>query len=137
MGRLKQLLGVMGIILLLRCVNNKKSTNTNQQPGNVSRIESYSLPGDSIDNGGNKVDSLDNDSRMYTMFADLNFTGDEIDSYRNMAKKERDNWREQNANIQLDEKARLQLEEETMRKFLNEKHFEQYQEWLKSNTINH
>lgn len=136
MGYLKRCTGLFFFIVLMNCANENKSRSGDKvESPNLSVTENGINAKDSLDRTGNKIDSLDNDDRFTKMIADLNFQTEEIDEYRNLARKEREDWSRTNANAVMSIPQRLEMEDDIMKGLLSQERYEQYRVWLKDNPL--
>lgn len=136
MGYLKKCTGLIFFIILMNCANENKSRSGDQvESPNLSVTENGINAKDSLDRTGNKIDSLDNDDRFTKMIADLNFQTEEIEEYRNLARKAREDWSRTNANNVMGIPHRLEMEDNIMKGLLNQERYEQYRVWLKDNPL--
>ncbi|TXE07339.1 hypothetical protein ES711_11255 [Gelidibacter salicanalis] len=88
-----------------------------------------------MDNTGNVVDAVDNDLRTSKMFANLNYTDEQIDQYRIIAREKRENWKATNANAKMYAQEWLRQEAKNMKSLLKPAQFELYQQWRKDNPL--
>ncbi|MCK0125327.1 hypothetical protein MWU76_13080 [Gelidibacter sp. F2691] len=133
----RKILALLFIGLLLSCGNEKKSNSPylDEAPASAPITEDYPYAKDSVDNTGNVVDVVDNDLRTNKMFADLNFTDEQIDQYRTIAREERENWKATNANAVINAQERVRQEARNMKALLKPAQYEQYQQWRKDNPL--
>lgn len=138
-GHFTKFLGLLLVSCMISCGNDQKTSasKVNDEMINLPRTDKYPKNSrDSLDRTGNRIDSLDKDNRTAKMFADLNFSEEEMEQYRTLAREERDNWEKTNANGSIDQKEHLRMERVVMKNLLNQERFGQYQEWLRTNPYN-
>jgi len=137
MKKSRKILALLFISLLFSCGNEKKTNSPylDEAPASAPITEDYPYAKDSVDNTGNVVDAVDNDLRTTKMFADLNFTDDQIDQYRTIAREERENWKATNANAKMDAQERLRQEAKNMKSLLKPAQYELYEQWRKDNPL--
>lgn len=162
MKTLKMIVGLFFMVLVMNCKDNTNSgaadnatypqtatdrTNqsttsdyneSNRTRENINDADSLNNATESGRNNGvgnsANVNAADN-NRMNKMFADLNFTSEQIERYNTMSQTDMDNWRKNNPNGQISSEQHRQMEDERMKSFLNSAQYQQYQQWVKDNPV--
>lgn len=157
MTHLRTIAALLFLAMLLSCGDGQKSTstvtpesftndNTSSSPAsdtspdttaNRSSKDSmdmdHSKSMDSLHQTGNKTDSIVGDTRMTKLFADLNFTENQIKQFRLNVHKNLEAWRKENPETSLTTEQRMRLEAENVKSFLKPAQYDEYQRWVKDN----
>lgn len=149
MKNIKTLVGAFSFALLFNCGDqqNSKAPVNMDTPSSSTTAQPYQdgdnvvdntavgqvRKTDSLDDTGNKVDSIDNNNRTNKMFSDLNFTDDQMEAYRTASRQYRARANQQNANRTMSKQDLGQQEDQIMKSFLNSSRYEQYKEWARRN----
>lgn len=111
--------------------NNRTRENINAADSLNNAAQNNSTDG-SANNGS--VNAADN-NRMNKMFADLNFTPEQIETFNTKYRQDLEERRKNNASSDIGSEDHLKMEDKHMKSFLSAAQYEQYKEWIKNNPI--
>lgn len=157
MKTLKIIIGLFFLIFLMNCRDNQNSRNandasnpaatTNDQYINdeASRTRDNINAADSMNNvaqnnrnnqnqNNSEVNAADN-NRMNKMFADLNFTPEQIEEFNTNYRRDMEDWKRNNASTTISPEEHARLEDRQMKSFLSSAQYQQYQNWVKDNPV--
>lgn len=146
--------GVFFLIFFMACRDN---SNTNTETNEQIEIEANDRFDDAkrTRENINTADSLNNDAvndrndsnrntseinpadnnRMNKMFADLNFTPEQIEEFNTNYRKDLEEWKANNPNVNIGSEQHLQMEDKQMKSLLSAAQYQQYQKWIEDNPI--
>ncbi|MGJ8593867.1 MAG: hypothetical protein ACSHXF_15060 [Aquaticitalea sp.] len=154
MKNLKKILAVIITMTMMSCGNGKNTTSTNTSNNRTISTTDRNDQNTDINDQNNRMDQNntarnsqidiiedDNDygftdydrTRMGNLYTHLNWTDDQISQYERISHQNMDSWQKSNPNSTLSIQQRMQLEDQTMKGFLDISQYSSYRQWVRAN----
>lgn len=159
MKAIKIITGLSFLILFINCRENPNADSVNKTPysntpsnGSVKEANNMNDAANETRERINAADSMNNvaennrndvnkggngnaadTNRMNKMFADLNFTPEQIEKFNTNYRSSLEEWKKNNPSSKISSDEHLRMEDRQMKSFLSAAQYQQYQEWVKEN----